>query len=133
MNASGGRDFAEGDGRPAPIPKPRKPGDKTIFLADYNGPIEPADTVRPHPANEKPIESLEAALERHSVAIGYGSTALVTAALMGLQIVCKDKQSIMSNPNWLNLLPYADWHYLEIASGECLTHLLENMKCDQAD
>lgn len=123
MNAAGGRDFTAGEGRPGPVPAPAKLGTRSIFLADYEGPVEPADTVRPHPARERPGEPLEAALARHDVAIGYDTTALVTAALMGLRTVCRSETNIMARPDWLELLPWADWHGSEIASGACWDHL----------
>lgn len=123
MNAAGGRDFTAGEGRPGPVPAPAKVGTRSIFLADYEGPVEPADTVRLHPARERPGEPLEAALSRHDVAIGYDTTALVTAALMGLRTVCRSETNIMARPDWLELLPWADWHGSEIASGACWDHL----------
>lgn len=122
MNPLGGRNFIEGKGRDVPeVGTPT--GDKTIFLADYNGPIEGADTVRLHPQNRKYESSLAEALHGHHYAIGYETTALVTAGLAGLEVICKGKSSIMLEPNWLQLLPYADWHYSEINSGELWDHL----------
>jgi hypothetical protein len=123
LRPDGGRRFRAGSGRPLPVVESRPETGGTIFLADYGGQIEPADTVRRHPEDEAPRESLRSALRRHRTAIGYGTTALVSAALAGLEIVCKDARNIMSEQNWLGLLPYADWHWTEIENGEALEHL----------
>jgi len=123
MNQDGGRDFKPGVGREPPTPKARRTQGGSLFLADYGGPVEPADEVRLHPSREKPRDRLHDALRRHAIAIGYNTTALVTAGLEGLEVVCKSPQNIMSQPNWLELLPYADWHYTEIQSGEAWEHL----------
>ena len=118
LRKDGGRRFTSGNGRRPPrINLPPDTGG-TIFLADFNGPLERADTIRLHPANEKPNEGLAEVLRKHRIAIGYTTSALVAAGLEGLEVVCKDKRNIMSEPNWLELLPYADWHYSEIQSGE---------------
>jgi hypothetical protein len=90
------------------------------------GEIEKADTVRYHPDQRRPTETLEQALARHDIAIGYSSTALVTAALEGLQIICKDKRHILNMDNWKELLPYADWYYARIESGEAWEHLCQS-------
>lgn len=122
LRADGGREFKKGEGRPR-IEKAERPNsEKTIFLADYRGKIETADTVRLHPGEKREPEPLRKALRRHGTAIGYDSTALVIAGLEGLDIVCKSPRSIM-NDNWIELLPYADWHYSEICSGEAIEHL----------
>ena len=123
MNDDGGRTFKRGAGRRPPEPEIKRTGCGTIFLADYGGPIEQADTVRLHPAGTSHTESLHQALHRHAIAVGYQTTALVTAALQGLEVICKDHRNIMAQPNWLELLPYADWHYSEIESGELWAHL----------
>jgi hypothetical protein len=123
MRADGGRRFKVGSGREAPVIEERPAHGGTIFLADYGGPIEKEDTVRRHPAEETPTESLRDALCRHRRAIGYMSTALVQAALAGLEIVCRDARSILVEENWRELLPYADWHAGEIESGEAWEHL----------
>jgi hypothetical protein len=124
LRVDGGRDFTAGTGRPAPAIEDRPAHGGTIFLADYGGPLEPADTVRRHPADEPPRESLRAALRRHRTAVGYQTTALVAAALAGLAIVCKDARNLVAEPNWLTLLPYADWHWSEIAAGAAWDHLM---------
>lgn len=123
MNNDGGRDFRIGNGRKPPEPKARRSGSRTLFLADYDGPIEQADTVRLHPARDNNQRPLLDDLHRHDIAIGYRTTALVTAGLEGLQVICKDPQNIMYHDNWLDILPYADWHYSEIQSGEAWAHL----------
>jgi len=130
MRADGGRRFNAGAGRESPEREDRPSIGGTIFLADYGGPVERADTVRRHPADEQPGEGLRDVLRRHRTAIGYQTTALVTAALAGLEIVCKDKRNILCEPNWLELLPYADWHWSEIESGEAWEHLNKTTKED---
>ena len=47
----------------------------------------------------------------------------MTAALEGLEVVCKDDRNIMAEPNWLELLPYADWSHHEIENGDVWEHL----------
>lgn len=127
LRSDGGRAFKRGIGREKPTIRPKRAGTGTIFLKDYGGIEEKADTVRYHPAERKEQESLYKALERHRTAIGYQTTALVQAALFGLDIVCKDIRNIMSEPNWIDLLPYADWHYSEIQSGEFWEHLKNDL------
>jgi hypothetical protein len=53
---------------------------------------------------------------------------LVSAALAGLEVICKDARNIMFERNWLELLPYADWHWSEIENGDALEHLYEEDK-----
>lgn len=125
LRPDGGRKFIMGSGRQKPIIKPRPKTGGTIFLADYDGPVEKADTVRLHPAKQSHTDTLEEALSRHRKAVGYQTTSLVTAALEGLEIVCKDERSILTEPDWLELLPYADWRYDEIQSGEAWEHLCQ--------
>lgn len=125
MNKDGGRDFRKTESRGS-YSIQHQAGDKgTIFLKDYGGPEAMADTVRLHPAEKQYPESLEDALKRHKTAIGFRTTALVKAGLMGLDIVCLDKQNIMAQPDWLELLPSADWHYSEIQSGEAWEFLCQ--------
>ena len=123
LNGKGGRDFVEGVGRTPPEIKDNAGKDGVIFLADYDGPLEKADTVRFHPIQAKHPKSLLESLHEHKTAIGYNTTALVTAALEGLDIVCRSEQNIMHQANWLNLLPFADWNYSEIEKGEAWGHL----------
>lgn len=127
LNPDSSRTFHKGRGRRAPRPLKGHEGKGTIFLADYGGPIEQADTIRKHPAEVFHVEPLEVALLRHQVAIGYQTTALVAAGLLGLDVICKDHRNIMADPDWLELLPYADWHYSEIQSGEACQHLLSSL------
>lgn len=122
MNKSGGRDFVKGVGKQAPTIKQKEQSNKTIFLADYNGAIEKADCIRFHPANKKSDMPLIDQLNKYGIAIGYKTTALVTAALEGLQIICKG-ENILNHPDWLEILPYADWSSDEIENGELWEHL----------
>jgi len=103
--------------------KTRGSGAGTIFLADYNGPIHQADTIRLHPDNGTTKERLIDAIRRHDTAIGYRTTALITAAIEGLNIICMDENHILNDPKWPEILPWADWHYSQIESGEAWEHL----------
>jgi len=123
MNKDGGCDYKEGEGRKKPYTLKFYRPERTIFLADYNGTVEDADVVRLHPDNKKYDKTLKYDLIRCSKAIGYQTSALVQAGLLGLEIDCRDKTNIMYQDNWLELLPYADWHYSEIQSGEAWEHL----------
>jgi len=123
MTPDGSRTFRRGTGRRAPVIQDNAADEGVIFLADFDGPVEPADTVRLHPAHGKHAEGLLDALRRHRKAVGYGTTALVTAALEGLEVECKDAGHILRQPDWINLLPYADWRFNEIASGGAWEHL----------
>lgn len=122
MNKKGGRDFKVGSGK-KPLYIRKSYGTKTLFLADYNGVIEPADIIRLHPANEHSKSTLIEDIKKCRSATGYNSTALVKAALNGLEITCKGDQSILNQKNWVELLPYANWNYKEILSGELWAHL----------
>ena len=115
--------YNSGFGRKSPTAKAGNIGRGSVFLADYDGPVEQADTIRLHPLREPNKEQLLNCLHRHARAIGYNTTALITAGLEGLEIECKSPDSIMSQPNWLELLAYTDWRYDEIESGELCTHL----------
>lgn len=128
MRSDGGRTFRIGNcgGRIPPEIKDGPDRGGSIFLADFDGPVESADTIRHHPAREKSSDGLIDALRRHRVAIGYQTTALVTAGLEGLKVVCKDDRNIMHESNWQELLPWADWHWSEIESGEAIAHLWEH-------
>lgn len=127
MNHLGGRKYRVGEGRIPPVVKPKRTAGGTIFLADWNGQVEDADTVRLHPDNEKYNEPLIDCLRRHRKAIGYMTTALVTAALEGLEIECRDVRSILAQPDWLDALPYADWHSDEIGNGDFWEHFKHDL------
>jgi len=128
MLPDGGRRFSKGEGRPAPERKPIKTEGGRIFLADYNGTVlNDVDTVRLHPANRHYDEPLLDVLARHRHAIGYMTTALVTAALEGLTIDCRDRRNILAEPDWIQLLPYADWHGDEISAGDAWEHLVHDI------
>lgn len=124
MRRDGGRRFrTNGTNRVRPVITNQAAQSGTIFLADYGGTIEEADTVRRHPGDGNETESLDAALKRHKTAIGYTTTALIRAGLYGLDVICRDRRSIMYEPNWLDLLAYTDWKYSEIESGDAWEHL----------
>lgn len=124
LNKNGGRDFHNSGRRKHVERENRQAGTGSIFLADYEGPIRQADTIRLHPARENNKEPLHDVLRRHARAIGYKTTALVTAYLMGLDVVSHDPEHILNKGP--DLLPYADWHYKEIESGELWEHLQQS-------
>lgn len=108
--------------RAHPRLKPLKAGDRSIYLCDYRErPDRVYDTVRLHPAEEVPAESLEDALKAHQVAVGRRSTALVTAAIDGLRVEVLDQRSPAYMPGtrkkWINDLAWHNWSLDEIASG----------------
>lgn len=123
LRADGSRHWYSTGGKKLPLVFDKPATGGTIFLADYNGPYEKADTVRLHPAERPEKEPLGLVLRRHTTAIGYRTSALVKAGLHGLDIICKDKRSIMSEKNWLELLPYADWNVTQFKTGELWNHL----------
>lgn len=96
---------------------------------------------RDHPTKGgRYIEKLRNVLDRNDVAVGFTSSALVTAALMGLPVVTLgDEKSAVSaiatkqlgetlkRPDrkpWLNNLAYMNWSGDEIKSGLALDYLL---------
>ncbi|MBT8123908.1 MAG: hypothetical protein KJO81_03675 [Gammaproteobacteria bacterium] len=135
MTSNGGRKFRKGSGRKLPKCAKTKTGYQTIFLADYDGPQAPKktdylghiDSIRYHPVRMKAREPLKDVLDRNDQAVGYMSTALVTAGLMGLKVTALDKRNIMAREDWLEILPYADWHLDEIGSGDAIDHLLKDL------
>lgn len=129
------------DGSPADRPKPemrpwKEAEERSLVLLDYGfqgtGWAEHARncSVRLHPANCTPPESLHNALDRHDYAVGYGTTALVAAAIAGLPVVCLDHRNPVmpvasqdlplvrpSRTQWLNNLSYHQYNGNEIADG----------------
>lgn len=123
MTPTGDRVFHESEGRQPPKVG-ETTGTKSIFLADYNGVLEKADIVRMHPQNFRYSRTLEDDLKQCNRATGYKTTALITAALMGLKVTSKHENHILNKENWLKLLPYIDFNYREIANGELWAHLI---------
>ena len=108
-----------------------KTGSKTIFLAEYRQDIREADlvgvdTIRRHPLDTIYPLTLEQSLEQHQKAIGYNTSALVTAGILGLGIICKSKSSIMSRPDWKQQILLTDWCMSELESGACWSNLALN-------
>jgi len=115
--------------RPHPDLKPMKRGDRKIYLCDYGdkwGSIVADDmTARYHPAQSTPEESLEDALNRHEIAIGRRTTALVDAAIGGLRVRTDDPYSPIyslahgaSRDEWIRQLAWHNWSLREIDSGD---------------
>jgi len=128
MTPTGGRKFTKGEGRPPPDVETNT-GEGTIYLCEY-GERPPVggdrfDLVRRHPQDETPPEPLTHALRRHKKAVGQNTTALVEAALLGLEIECLDPEYILNEPDWLELLPYADWRYDEF--DKAIEHLWQRL------
>jgi len=106
--------------------RPMKTGSMTIYLCDYGDRgVDHCDTVRRHPADIEPTETLEQALARHQRAIGGRSTALVDAAIMGLEIHTDDLHSPVyplvrgvPREDWIVDLAVHNWSIDEIAAGE---------------
>lgn len=139
MRADGGRDWLEGDGSRQAPEIGWTNGVGTIYLKDHQPPptdapiIARAATVRVHPTRARePQTPLLADLARHSHAVGYRTSALVTAALAGLSVEALWPPHILHWPNWLELLPYADWSHEEIAAGAAWEHLRAGLKAREA-
>lgn len=126
MRKDGGRKFTNTGGREPPIVKSNAANRGAIFLRDFGGPSERADAIRYHPAEKRSSIGLIEELHGYRTAIGYQTSALVTAGLEGLEVDCRDPRNIMWESNWLDLLPYADWHYTEIQSGELIENLWQS-------
>ena len=127
----GERSWLAGDLEPRDHPelKPEKTGDKTIYFCDYGEkpPQGQFDTVRRHPADAASPESLSKALSRHDKAAGVRSTALVSAAIAGLQVETSDPHSLVyplcngvDREQWITALAWHNWSLKEIESGEML-------------
>lgn len=94
--------------------------------------------VREHPARIKPMDTLGKALSRNDIAVGFNSTALVSAAIAGLPVVSQAAHSPVhaissgsidelvrpDREPWINNLSYMNWSAGEIASGEALEYVL---------
>ena len=123
----GEKHFTSGhSGRDHPELKPMKRGKRTIYLADYGERADgDYDTVRLHPAEAFPGETLAVALERHDRAIGGRTTALVDAAIQGLRVKTNSPHSPVwpltqgvSRKQWINDLAFHNWSKQEIQNGE---------------
>lgn len=127
MTKTGGRKFYENIGR-SPIQKGFTEGTKSIFLCDYKGkPTCKVDMVRWHPNDVSTVSTLEEDLSLCDRAYGYHTSALVTAALMGLKVTSFDPEHILNQENWLQLLPYADHSADQIKSGETWELMREHL------
>ena len=141
MTKNGGRVMVEGaDHRPKPELQPWIYGDKVIELVDFGKQPTTGHAYRLHPTTSKPTETLLTALDYHDIAVGGVGTAMVTAAIYGLPVVCLDNRSVClpissksTNPidiirpcreQWLNNLSCMNWSGSEIESGEAFEYLL---------
>jgi hypothetical protein len=113
--------------RPHPELKPMKSGDRTVYLCDYRQkPSANYHNVRYHPAERPSRYTLTECLERHDVAVGRRTTALVEAHINGLKVITDDPHSpvygITDRERWINNLAWHNWSLREIAEGEMWTH-----------
>jgi hypothetical protein len=119
--------------KPREIPKilPYRNSEKRIYLCDYGQqPEGDYSGVRYHPADGGQ-GSLHDALEGYGVALGRRTTALIDAAILGLQVITNDKYS----PVWpisgrkggreqlLTRLAWHNWALTEIESGAAWEHI----------
>lgn len=124
MIETGDRIFTAGEGKTPAIPEEKDFKHGVIYLADYNGQVDiTADYIRYHPRNKTPERSLPLDLLNYGRAIGYNTTALVTAALMGLEVESLNEYHILNQEDWEYLLPWADWSHKEMETGEAWEHL----------
>ena len=83
-------------------------------------------TIRYHPSEKHETDSLEECLNKHDVAFGHRTTALVEAALAGLEVRTKDIYSpayplakgIQGRVYWAKELSWHMWTLEEMESGE---------------
>jgi len=120
-------DWSNKPQRARPVLKPMKRGHRTLALCDFGQYLDiDGATIRRHPSEHKSKESLQSCLNRHDVAIGGKSTALVDAAINGLVVKTLSDNSPVSfisgqqNPDrahWINCLAWHNWTLKEINEG----------------
>lgn len=128
MRPDGGRDWWVGEGRSPPVIMNEAGERGTIFLCDHSAASVSGhyDAIRMHPTHSPaPEMALEDQLRHFAKAVGLRTSALVTAALMGLEVESCWPPHILNHDNWLRILPYADWSEDEIAAGDAWAHLCE--------
>ena len=124
--------------RAHPELQPEKVGDRVVILCDYDMIPEPElkrhpkATIRKHPAQAQ-SEPLADCLNRHDIAAGRHTTALVDAAIHGLAIHCVTPYTataglMRGRKQWINCLAWHNWHIDEIRSGEAWEHLREGKR-----
>lgn len=128
-------DWSGNEGRPHPSLFPLKSGERTVVLCDYNKLFElPGATIRQHPSNHPPSETLSECFVRHEIAVGGRSTALVDAAIAGLRVISNDPYSPVKplsfaidpdREHWIKSLSWHNWTFEEIKSGELWPHFLK--------
>lgn len=123
------------DFREHPEPAPYKTGDRKIYLCDYGDKIKSMSgmSIRWHPAQVPIQKPLIESLNEHDIAIGKRTTALVNAAIAGLEVVSDDEYSPIfpisglrdpiAREYLLNDLAWHNWSYEEIESGAMLDAL----------
>ena len=123
-----------------PQTMPYKHGDRVLILCDYKYRPPGHGTVRLHPAEHKQSRSLKHDLDRHDIAIGRRTTALIDAAIHGLKVITEDPHSpayavsgsvsYIKRDEWLNNLAWHNWSLLEIENGDMWNAL---SRCYQPD
>ncbi len=120
--------------RPVPQVKPYRQGpERAIYLCDY-GEFPPPRFAhfRRHPEDKPGQPTLQQHLEGYTVAHGRRTTALVAAAIEGLQVVSVDRHSPVypisgqtdrCRITWLKGLAWHNWSRDEIASGAAWEYL----------
>lgn len=109
--------------RDHPKLKPYKHGSKSIYLCDYGeGPEGHYHSVRYHPAQKAPKRSLQEDLDKHHIAIGKRTTALVDACINGLSVITDDPHSpvydVTNRYEWIKGLAWHNWSLDEIERGD---------------
>jgi len=108
---------------------PARSGDRSIYLCDYQcgPPADWAGSVRRHPAEAKSAEPLKSVLDRHDIAVGRHTTALVDAAIMGLGVTCEVQDGpcsglYLGREAWIGSLAWHNWNHDEMSSGDMWEH-----------
>jgi len=148
LRPDGGREFVEnapGD-RDRPELLPWKSREQfALVLNDFDRRVDTAPLrkdylveTREHPARVKPKTGIRTVLARNDFAVGFVSTAMVSAVVAGLPVVALDDRSpvvpvasqsidALRRPDreqWLRNLSYMNWTAVEISTGKALEMLL---------
>jgi hypothetical protein len=120
-------DWADKPARQHPQLQPEKPVGRTVILCDYGmtGVEElrrnPGATIRRHPSEQQAGESLADCLNAHSKAVGRHTTALVDAAIAGLEVEADAAGPCgglrFGREHWIRCLAWHNWTKTEIESG----------------
>lgn len=117
----------------------KEPDERSVLLGDFGSETSMLrdciethriKAFRPHPHtpwDDCPVTTMNGALWGmfgfFTVAHGFSTSALVTAGLAGLNLVCHDPDSVAARwrrdarEQWCHDLAYLNWHEAEIADG----------------